>query len=330
MGAWGNKLFEDDTACDVRDAYVGLLTAGHAGTAATDLLLERWKNSLADADEGPVLWLALAATQHKYGRLEPRVRNRAFEVLDQGLGLDRWREMGARALNSRLKHLQKVRTQLESPQPKEKYVAPPFNDTCSWEAGDVVGYRLASGQLALFGVLGTEQHAKGVSPVCELLDWAGREPPSAESIATLGIRQGAIPPETLLAALAATYAENAANPTLARQRLLADMGLTEPPRDDSGFDLGQIGAVTNVIGRLKQGDREVTAKVMQFARQRQPALAEPVTRFSLRREFKKSEMPTRRVVRLKLRRPDIGPMGEWMVIRWYELDDALRDVFGVE
>jgi hypothetical protein len=330
MGAWGNKLFDDDTACDVRDEYVRLLSEGLAGPAATDRLLDRWKEATADADEGPVFWLALAVTQHKHGRLERRVKERALAVLDEELGLDRWREIGHRALKSRLRHLEKVRVQLQSPQPKEKYVAPPFKDSSPWQAGDVIGYRLKSGQLALFGILGTETHTNGISPVCELLDWRGSEPPPAETITSVGACRGAIPPETLLTALAATYPEYAANPMGAHRRLLADMGLIEPARADADFDFSQIGAVTDMLARLKTGERKLTASVIQFARDRKPALLEPVIQFSVRRELKRSEMPARRVQRLKIRRPVVPELGEWIVIRWYELDEALNRLFGVE
>lgn len=329
MGAWGNKLFDDDTACDVRDEYIRLLAEGHSGPAATDLLLERWNETIKDSDEGPVFWLGLAVTQHKHGRLEPRIKDRALAVLDQKLGLDRWREIGSHAVKGRLNQLEKVRVRLQSPQPKEKYVLPPFKDSCSWEIGEVIGYRLKSGQLVLLGILGTETHANGVSPVCELLDWRGSVPPPAEMIKGAGVCRGVMPPDVLLSGLAATYPGYAANPARAQQLMLADMGLIERSEEEAGFDLIQLGGLAGVMHQLKTGNRETIAKVTQFARLRKPALLEPVTQFSLRRELKKSEMPARRVLRLKVRRPAVQPLGEWMVIRWFELDEALNDLFGI-
>ena len=38
MAAWGTALFSDDTACDVRDAYVDLLGDGLSGPEATKAL----------------------------------------------------------------------------------------------------------------------------------------------------------------------------------------------------------------------------------------------------------------------------------------------------
>ncbi len=69
LTAWalGTAVFSDDTACDVRDGYVDLLSDGLSGPEATKKLLREWSASLKDPDEAPVFWLALAATQWKYG-----------------------------------------------------------------------------------------------------------------------------------------------------------------------------------------------------------------------------------------------------------------------
>jgi hypothetical protein len=160
--------------------------------------------------------------------------------------------------------------------------------------------------------------------VCELLDWRGKDSPSAADIAAARARQGAIPPESLISALAATYPEYAVNPIATRQKMLVEMGLVEPPKADLGLLLG----VTEVIHGLKTGNRRVTETVQAFARERKPALLDPVLQFSLRRELKKSELPAKRIERLSIRRPAPTLLADWLVIRWYELDDALEDVFG--
>src|SRR5215469_10167451 len=83
MGAWGTAVFSDDTACDVRDNYVDLIGDGLSGVEATKKLLREWAGSLDDPDEGPVFWLALAATQWKNGRLEDLVQQRALNIIDR-------------------------------------------------------------------------------------------------------------------------------------------------------------------------------------------------------------------------------------------------------
>src|SRR5215469_3137665 len=90
MGALGTALFSDDTACDVRGSYLDLVGDGLSGPQATAKLLDDWSDSINDRDEGPVFWLALAATQWKCGRLEPQVLQQALSVIDNGSDLARW------------------------------------------------------------------------------------------------------------------------------------------------------------------------------------------------------------------------------------------------
>lgn len=87
MGTWGNKIYDDDDddddddAQDARDSYKELLAKGLDGVAATDQFLKVWKQSLRDSDDGPIIWLALADTQWRLGRLEDVVRDKASRSL---------------------------------------------------------------------------------------------------------------------------------------------------------------------------------------------------------------------------------------------------------
>src|SRR5690348_13952889 len=94
MGVWSTAIFGDDTAGDVRDAYRELVANGLSGPQATDQLLREWREIIDDEDDGPVFWLALAATQWACGRLEERVKDKAVEIIDNGSSLSRWSEAG--------------------------------------------------------------------------------------------------------------------------------------------------------------------------------------------------------------------------------------------
>ncbi|OUC97771.1 hypothetical protein CA984_09605 [Streptosporangium minutum] len=96
MSAWGVALFSDDTACDVRDAYRELIEDGVEDEEAVRRVLDGFGDALVDPDEGPVVWLALAWTQSKVGRLDATVRDRALGVIERGEGLERWQEEGSR------------------------------------------------------------------------------------------------------------------------------------------------------------------------------------------------------------------------------------------
>lgn len=118
MGTSGVALFADDTACDVRDEFIDLLASGMESGEATKALTEGWAAEIADVDDGPVFWLALAATQWKYGCLQAKVQSRAIDVIDRGVDLARWQ--GAADQKRRQAVLLALREQLLSPQPKRR------------------------------------------------------------------------------------------------------------------------------------------------------------------------------------------------------------------
>src|ERR1700747_1074297 len=126
MGTWGTALFSDDTACDVRDEYIDHLGDGLTGAQATERLLSKWASSLNDQDEAPAFWLALAATQWKYGRLESRVLQNALDVIDNGSDLLKWKS--SPDYRKRQAVLEKLRATLVSPQAPEKHVPKRFRD----------------------------------------------------------------------------------------------------------------------------------------------------------------------------------------------------------
>lgn len=183
MGAWGTALFSDDTAADVRDGYRDLVGDGFSGPEATDKLVQEWAEVLSDPDEAAVFWLALASTQWKCGRLEPRVKATALSIIEEETDLRRWREQAdAKLLNKRKAVLAKLRAELLAAQPPEKRLPKRFRDSCDWETGEIVSYRLLSGRLTLFRVIGFHTDKGGTSPVCERLDWSGTVAPPEEAL----------------------------------------------------------------------------------------------------------------------------------------------------
>ena len=86
MGAWGPAIFSDDVACDVRDQYRAMIEDQVPDADAEERVLDAWRAALDDTDDGPVVWLALAATQSKLGRLSDRVKGEALRVVDRGSG----------------------------------------------------------------------------------------------------------------------------------------------------------------------------------------------------------------------------------------------------
>jgi hypothetical protein len=121
MGTWNSAIFGDDTACDVRDQFTELLSTGVSADEATKALLASSAAVLQDADDGPIFWVALAATQWKYGCLLPEVQAEAIQIIDSNAGLSRWE---GRAAGARRRALRALRAQLLSPQPSARRPRP--------------------------------------------------------------------------------------------------------------------------------------------------------------------------------------------------------------
>jgi len=117
MGTSGTALYSDDTASDVRDEFVELLSRLRDPAQTTSRLLRSWKERIADTDDGPVFWLALAETQWKYGCLDQAVKSRAIEVIDKESDLHRWEGVD---LKRRRANLIALKSKLLSEQPKAR------------------------------------------------------------------------------------------------------------------------------------------------------------------------------------------------------------------
>ena len=118
MAASGVGLFHADVAVDVRREHLDLLANGVSDTEAFRTMVREWKESIADADDGPVFWLALAATQWEYGRLHPRAKSKALKVINQGKSTDRWADAGA--AKKRQAVLAQLKKKLLAPLPKNR------------------------------------------------------------------------------------------------------------------------------------------------------------------------------------------------------------------
>lgn len=187
MGAWGTGIFQDDTACDVRDDYRRYVGDGLSGPEATVSILRDYASSLDDAEQAGVVWLALAATQWRCGRLESGTREQALRVIDGSSDLERWKDSPPDR-KRRAAALEKLRAQLMSPQPAARKISRQVLATCDWSIGDVIAFRLLSGKLALFRMIARHTDKGGTSPICELLDWTGDAVPPPEELGNLRLR----------------------------------------------------------------------------------------------------------------------------------------------
>ena len=186
MGAWGTGIFADDNALDLRDDYRKLISDGVTGPQATDRLIAQWAPQ-RDPDLAPVFWLALALTQWSCGRLEARVKEEALRVITDGSAIRPW--AGGPDERKRREVLEAAKQKLGSPQPAERKIKKQILATCDWERGELIGYRLVTGDYVVLRMLDQHIDEGGAYPDCELLDWRGPEIPAAGLPDTIPVRQ---------------------------------------------------------------------------------------------------------------------------------------------
>ncbi len=189
MGSWGVELFEDDTACDVRDDYWELIEDGVADDDATRQVLEHYREALDDDGDAAVVWLALAVSQWEIGRLSSEVRDKALAVIESGADLDRLSESGGLVAQRRAV-LDDVRERLLRPQPERKrLLRPPRRYVTNLQAGDVLSFHGSNGRIALLRVALIDEDRHSVAPIVKVLEYSGYTEPDADQLALIGDRE---------------------------------------------------------------------------------------------------------------------------------------------
>jgi hypothetical protein len=175
VGTWGTAIFSDDLAADIRDGWRALIGDGVAPADATRRVLADYSSSVDDPDERSVVWLALAVTQWKTGRLVDSVRDTAVDIIDSGADLARWQTPPER--KARQKVLAKAREQLLSPQPPAKRLPKPKQSVTPYGPGDLIGYTHDSGARFLLWVMANQTDQDGEYNQAEVLDHVGGQLP---------------------------------------------------------------------------------------------------------------------------------------------------------
>lgn len=143
MGTWGVKLYENDTALEVKERFDDL-RKGKNVRQITDALIDEYSEELNDEYDVPNFWFALADMQWNLGQLLPDVKEQACVWLDRGGDLPVWREENPKLAAKREKILFELQRKLNSPQPPEKKIPQYRLYKCEWRIGDVFAYQFNS------------------------------------------------------------------------------------------------------------------------------------------------------------------------------------------
>lgn len=182
MGTWGTGLFSDDTALDLKGDWAELYKRFGEPEGTTRELLKIYDAD--DEDFGPVVILALAMCQWKYGCLQPDIKARAMSVIRTGAGLHMWED--STDLAKRKAVYAQLAEALERPQPPLKRMKKltPLEVT-PYKPGQLLKYKCWDGEYLLMWVHGEYRYKGDVLPLCAALDWKGPTLPSRREILAL-------------------------------------------------------------------------------------------------------------------------------------------------
>ncbi len=136
MGTWGTSIFASDLASDIRGDWREAIEDGLDAAAATERLVGNYEAALADPEEHPVFWIALAAAQAATGRLQESVRDEALAVITAGGDVAAFAETDARLGRQRALVLEKLAAQLRKPQRAPTTIKRPRPRPSPVEVGD--------------------------------------------------------------------------------------------------------------------------------------------------------------------------------------------------
>ncbi len=202
MGTWSSNLYGNDTTCDVRDTYLKFLQDGLSNKEAYQKTIEKFFEYMKDEEE-PLFWYALADSQWKAGRLMPEVKERAINFIAEEGGLFLWEESNNGGAGWK-KTLEKLKSTLESPIPREKVIRPPVEFARNpWNVGDVYAYQFHTnvaierglfGKYILFQKVGDSDIFEWLQSIVQVFDKVFNEIPSLRDMEDVRILPLSYPP----------------------------------------------------------------------------------------------------------------------------------------
>lgn len=148
MGAWGEGLYDDDEACDVRDSIVLLSKMPGDGESILGLVLEQFgRDENLDEDGCPTFWMVVADQFSKRGIECDRAMRLALAAMDIGADLAdlEAKEMEPKGLKSRKKVHEKLREQILHPKPSGSRRVPKSPPNLAVATGEIYSFPTMNG-----------------------------------------------------------------------------------------------------------------------------------------------------------------------------------------
>jgi hypothetical protein len=162
---------------DVIDYVTSRIKAGDPIDVASERARVHYSELEADNDEGPLLWIALAYVQWKYGSIQTDTLDRVRKDILNERGLDPWRDDRS-ALEKRKAALGKFLQQIQVPNPKPTAIPKIVVRKAPFRQGDCLSVLLSDGRYTAALVLQEDnsdpEYGKNL---IASLDYCERDPP---------------------------------------------------------------------------------------------------------------------------------------------------------
>jgi hypothetical protein len=148
MGAWGEGIYDDDEACDVRDMIRLLSKTPASGDHILEILLSEFKRDEDLKEEGcPTFWIAVADQFEKKGISCQKVFELAQKAIKTGADIDdlRNRGMESKGIESRLRITSKLLPRFQAPTQKHQVSKPRKPVPNCVKAGQIYTFPTMSG-----------------------------------------------------------------------------------------------------------------------------------------------------------------------------------------
>lgn len=170
MGSWGKRLYNSDTACDVKERFLELMQKNLTPIEIEETIIREFGDYLSDEDDAPIVWVALADLQWHYGILSPKVKNLAAEVLETIMQNLQTGERSAEENNPiNLVEARRVYQMILSQMGPAKRVHMRRTYQCQWRIGDMYAYKLRSAEAKAAGII-NEYY---IYHMVDYLEWSG-------------------------------------------------------------------------------------------------------------------------------------------------------------
>lgn len=156
MGSWGFGVEQDDFVRDVLGDFDDMLKRGSSLESATQAVMVQFVDAIDDPDDGPLLWLALARAQWRYGEASVDVLAKVRADFAAEAGLERWAEEGPAVLAKRRERLARFVAEIEHPNPKPRPFPKLVVRKPIFAPGDCLAVRLNDGRFGAALVLAAD------------------------------------------------------------------------------------------------------------------------------------------------------------------------------